>query len=99
MPRPRALLPRAIRFDWYSTAMAVGYDADTTRLFDEDPDLVRLRRHVAFSGAFEDIGSPVGAWLLSRGTKFDDFDEFGISARVEAIDENELNLPLLHGKG
>ena len=79
--------------------MSGSYDPDTTRLFEEDPDLVRLRRHVTFSGASDDIGSPVGAWLLSRGAKFDDFDEDGTSARVEEIDEDDINLPLLHSKG
>ena len=35
------------RFDEYTKRASASYDADTTKLWDEDPDLSLLRRHVS----------------------------------------------------
>jgi hypothetical protein len=78
--------------------MSESYDPDTTRLFDEDPDLVRLRRHLDFTGTIVDIGSPIGAWLQKNrnfGGLESDEDKFSMGFVNE---ENELNIPLLHSK-
>ena len=75
--------------------MADAYDPDTTLLFDQDPDLVRLRRHVHFGGEHEDIASPVGSYLASRGATFESL----AGAKNDEIDGDSINVPLLHCKG
>lgn len=79
----------------YTRNSSKNYDPDTTTLFESDPDLVRLRRHVAFSGPQTDVGSPIGAWLSSKG--FPSSAEFDPSA--EDINEDEINISMLHGRG
>lgn len=85
------------RFHEYTQSSSKNYDADTTTLFDNDPDLIRLRRHVAFAGSPSDVGSPIGAYLTKRG--FSSSAEFDPNAEDVNEVEEEINIPMLHSKG
>jgi hypothetical protein len=79
--------------------MSETYDPDTTTLFDEDPDLVRLRRHVADTGNTE-IGSPVGAYI--KTSRFEHSVSSGIDVSADAditLDAGAINVALFHRAG
>mmetsp|Transcript_45742 Transcript_45742/g.92332 ORF Transcript_45742/g.92332 Transcript_45742/m.92332 type:complete len:970 (-) Transcript_45742:129-3038(-) len=87
-------------FEKYTQHMTECYDPDTTSLFEQDPDLVRLRRHVASDGYQNAVKSlspnsranPLIMWLQVQH-----------SNPTMPIEEQEwmsdIEIPLLHGKG
>jgi hypothetical protein len=97
-------------FDQYTKRMSEDYDADTSTIFEDDPDLVRLRRHVAFHdesnlsmSSLEDPCSPVRTWLKKQRISLKSIDGYDAPHASDAsdveINEDSINIPRLHGKG
>ncbi len=90
-----------VSYSEYTKRMSETYDSDTTRLFDEDPDLVRLRRHVADNDSKEEFGSPVGARISAmyfEGT----LKGSGLgtaTAETTRFNDDEFSIPQLHCRG